>query len=128
MHIRWIVYTRNKRETKGIIEDAFAVVKNHIQRYKYLSAKPYWKFDDSYVVEMKLKLQDDSLNHFIKFLNGICEYWYLHLPIGGAELIAAANCHDFINKQISWVWIDFDWETEQEFFEELRANMDFIIE
>lgn len=127
MHIRWIIYTRNKREAKDIIEDALSVIKDHMQRYKYLSAKPYWKFDDSYIVEMKLKLQDDSLDHFTKFLNGICEYCHLYLLTDGAELIASDNCHDFINKQISWMWINFDWETEQEFFEELRASMDFII-
>lgn len=126
MYIRWIVYTRDKREAKDIIEDALSVIKDHMQRCRYLSAKPYWKFDDSYIVEMKLKLQDGSLDYFIKFLNGISECWHLNVDGGNStdsSIIAADNCNEFINKKISWMWVEFDRETECGFFEELRETL-----
>lgn len=45
MFIRWIVYTRNKKEAKNIFEDALCILRNHMKRCQFLSDKPYWKFD-----------------------------------------------------------------------------------
>lgn len=62
---------------------------------------------------------------------GISECWHLDVDGGNStdsSIIAADNCNEFINKKISWMWVEFGQEMEYGFFEELRGNMELIMD
>lgn len=124
MIIRYFVYSKEDSDALNVVENSLSAIKDDILNKKYYNIESYWKFEGTYVVELKLKIKDSHKN-FEQFLNSISDCWITNDIID--EIFAAQNevrCH-FKNERIEFIIIYFS-ESEYNFSRKLKDNIKFM--
>lgn len=124
MIMKYFVYSKESNDALNVVENSIRVIKDDILDKKYLTIESYWKFEETYVVELKVKIKDRHKN-FGQFLNNISDCWITNDVVD--EIFAAQNegrCH-FNNKRIEFIIIYFS-ESEYNFSRKLKDTIKFI--
>ena len=106
MHFKFFIQADQEKEALAVYDECMQEIDKYITEKSDFVIEKYWKFPDSYTVELEFKWSITQ-EQFLHFLDSICNSWDV---LGDDEMLgsAASKYTQFIKDQVELFIINME--------------------